>query len=296
MTIDVLPDDVLLETFDCYVDDAVYLDAWRTLVHVSRRWRSVVFGSPRRLNLRLLCGARTPVREMLTIWPPLPIIIREHDPSACNEDNVIAALEHHDRVCDIRLMGVTSSLLDKLLAAMREPFPALAYLDLETKDDTAPVIADTFLGGFAPHLETLLLTRIPIRFPGLRKLLLSTTDLAILSLSKIPHSGYFSPEAMATCLSALTRLERLNFEFEYPRSRPYRENRRPPPPTRALLPALRGLLFTGVSEYLEDLVARIDAPLLSDLLIGFFHQLIFDTPQLAQFISRSSRGQKDRGT
>ena len=53
------------------------------------------------------------------------------------------------------------------------------------------------------------------------------------------------------------------------------------------------MLFTGATEYLEDLVAQIDAPLLYELDMAFFHQLIFDTPQLAQFISRNSRRQKD---
>jgi len=43
----------------------------------------------------------------------------------------------------------------------------------------------------------------------------------------------------------------------------------------------------GVSEYLEDLVAQIESPLLDSLQIKFFHQLIFDTPQLARFISRT---------
>jgi hypothetical protein len=38
---------------------------------------------------------------------------------------------------------------------------------------------------------------------------------------------------------------------------------------------------------LEDLVARIDAPLLDTTHIWFFHQLIFNTPQLAQFIART---------
>jgi hypothetical protein len=47
------------------------------------------------------------------------------------------------------------------------------------------------------------------------------------------------------------------------------------------------LRFKGVGEYLEVLVARIDAPLLSNLNITFFHQLIIDTPLLAQFISRA---------
>lgn len=57
-------------------------------------------------------------------------------------------------------------------------------------------------------------------------------------------------------------LEVLRIEFESPRSRPPRESRRLPPLTRSVLPALIVLRFVGASEYLEDLVARIDAPLL----------------------------------
>jgi hypothetical protein len=38
---------------------------------------------------------------------------------------------------------------------------------------------------------------------------------------------------------------------------------------------------------LEDLVARIDSPLLDSLQIKYFHQLIFDTPQLTRFISHT---------
>jgi len=38
---------------------------------------------------------------------------------------------------------------------------------------------------------------------------------------------------------------------------------------------------------LEDLVARIDAPLLEFLYITFFHQLIFNTPQLTRFVTRT---------
>jgi hypothetical protein len=45
----------------------------------------------------------------------------------------------------------------------------------------------------------------------------------------------------------------------------------------------------GVSEYLEDLVAQIDTPLLDILEITFFHQFAFDTSQLAQFITRTPK-------
>ena len=47
-----LPDDVLLEIFDFIVEEEgrrgkVDFEKWHTLVHVCRRWRSLVFGSPR---------------------------------------------------------------------------------------------------------------------------------------------------------------------------------------------------------------------------------------------------------
>src|SRR5258707_15876333 len=84
VTIDVLPDVALLEIFDCYVnqvpeadDNSLGIEAWHTLVHVCQRWRTVVFGSPRRLDLRLFCTDKTPVREMLAVWPPLTIVVQQ---------------------------------------------------------------------------------------------------------------------------------------------------------------------------------------------------------------------------
>jgi hypothetical protein len=89
---------------------------------------------------------------------------------------------------------------------------------------------------------------------------------------------------MVICLSVLTRLESLVIKFESPRSR---QSRRPHPQTRTVLPVLTELRFSGVSKYFEDFVARIDTPRLSKLAITYFYQLIFDTPQLAQFIVRT---------
>ena len=291
VTIDMLPDVVLLEMFDFYVHEAWWIQPWCTLVHVCRKWRGVVFGSPRRLNLRLRCTGRTPVRETLYVWPVLPIVLSVNGNEMRCADNMIAVLEHNaDRICQSELLGFTSlsSLFDKVLAVTQQPFPALTHLDLRLREEgTAPVVPDSFLGGSAPQLQTVFLHRIP--FPGLLKPLLSATHLVIHSLLRIPHSGYISPEAMVTCLSSLTSLESLLIGFESPRSCPDRKGRRPPPLTRTLLPALNKLRFTGVSEYLEHLVARIDAPLLDQLDITFFHQLIFDTPQLAQFLSRTPK-------
>jgi hypothetical protein len=284
VTIDILHDDVLLEIFDYYMANAKFED-WQMLVHVCQKWRYVVFQSPLRLNLRILCSAETPVREKLAVWPPLPIVIKQYarPTSKCGEDNIIAALGHNDRVCEIN-MDIPSSLLESV--AMQKPFVALKDLGLYALDDVAPVVSDSFLGGSAPHLRLLAFIRIPIPFSVLGKLLLSAPNLVTISHYDIPHSGYFSPKEMVTCLSALTSLKVLSFKFKSPQSCPPREGR-PPPPTRSVLPALTKLRFTGVSEYLEDLVTRIDAPLLDFLDITFFHQLIFDTPKLVQFISRT---------
>jgi len=63
VTVDVLPDNVLLETFKFYLgkDDANEVnfnhnyDGWQMLAHVCDRWQCIVFASPRRLDLKLYC-------------------------------------------------------------------------------------------------------------------------------------------------------------------------------------------------------------------------------------------------
>ena len=286
-----LPDLPLLVIFDCYLHEARGIEAWRTLVHVCRKWRNLIFGSPYHLNLRLVCTARRPVRDMLEIWPPLPIVIFPYGLSKASTlaaDNIIAALERNDRIRHVELWQVSSSLLDKALAVMQGPFPVLTDLDIRCdEDEVASVVPDSFLGGFAPRLRRLSLDHIP--FPGLPKLLLSASDLVEIALWNIPHSGYISPSAMADCVSTLSSLKSLWILFQSSLSFPGVESRHPPPQTRFVLFSLTHFEFKGASDYLEDFVARINAPLLDHLNIGFFHQPTFDTPQLSQFVSRTPR-------
>jgi F-box-like len=274
-----LPDDVLLETFHFYVYDG-YM--WQSLVHVCRRWRSIVFGSPRYLDLQLVCTPRTPARDMLDVWPALPLVVQCGEPSEGSADNIIAPLERSDRVCQVRLSNVRISKLETFLAVMQKPFPELTHLELWSDDRPRPLIPESFLDGSAPRLEYLYLAGV--QFPRLPKLLSSTTHLNSLKLN-IPHSEYISPDAMGTALSALTSLKSFGLEFPSSHSRPDQESRGPPPSTRSALPVLRDFEFKGASEYLDDLVAHIDTPQLNKLEITFFENVALNAPQLIQSLN-----------
>ena len=287
VTIGTLSNDVLLEIFFFYVDQAKMTEQWHTLVHVCRRWRYLVFARPRRLCLRLLCTEKTPVRRMLDIWPALPIVIwNSGDPTSLVEgaDNIIAALEHHDRVRNISLWRIPNFLWERFTSVMQQPFPVLTSLALLPHANMVPTLPESFLGspGSTPRLKTLWLDSI--QFPTIQKLHLSAGGLAYLHIFNIPHSGYVSPIAMVTYLSPLTSLESLILGLHSPRSRPDGEGRHLPPLTRTVFPALTSLEFRGASEYLEGFISRVDVPLLNEIKIGFFNQLVWHNPQLLQFI------------
>ena len=253
-------------------------------MHVCRRWGSVVFGSSRRLELKLICTTETPARDTLDVWPALPLVVQGETE---NVDNIVALLECSDRIDQISFWGYKSYNWEGISEAMEVPFPELTYLWLRHYDKTKPVppLSDSFLAGSAPRLQLLTLDRIP--FPGLPKLLSTATHLTDLFLFNIPHSAYISPEAMVDCIATLTSLGGLALEFQSPQSRPDRESRPSPPSKRTVLPVLTDFRFRWVCEYLEVFVARIDAPELDFLDITYFNDIIFDTPQFTQFIGRT---------
>jgi hypothetical protein len=290
VSIDVLPDEVLLAIFKfCGARNTKQdTQAWQSLVHVCRRWRSVVFGSPNCLDLGLVCTAKTPVKDMLNIWPALPLYIprcRSWWSSSGVLDNIIAALECSDRVRTINLVCLPTQHLEKISAAMQVPFPELTDLRLHSYGTV--VLPDSFLGGSAARLRHLILFDTP--FPNLPKFLLSACHLVSLSIRMVPLSGYFSSEAMVAALSILTRLNILLLGDLSPpsRSRPDRASRRLPPPTRSVLSVLTYFSFEGDGEYLDDLVAHITAPRLNKLHVVFLTQIVSDTPHLTQFICRA---------
>jgi hypothetical protein len=305
-TIDVLPDNVLLETFEFYLgkdpadefDHGQNYDKWQTLVHVCSRWRSIMFASPRRLDLKLYCTRQHSVNsKMLDIWPAFPIVIYATQLKS-EEDvtNIIGALRHHNRVCKIYHSDEhqQDSPLLKEFAAIDEPFPALTSLQLSnSQGQNVTVLPDSFLGGSAPRLLSLNLDGIP--YPSIGKLLSSTTNLTRLILWNIPHSGHISPKTIVSCLSMLPRLESLHVGFQHPRSEAHRANRHPPPLTRVVRPNLTSLFFHGDIEYLEDILSHIEIPTLNLSSFHFFNQLVFDTPLLGHFIRRTETLKKIHG-
>ncbi|KAH9164284.1 hypothetical protein EDB89DRAFT_2017780 [Lactarius sanguifluus] len=92
---------------------------------------------------------------------------------------------------------------------------------------------------------------------------------------------------MVAGMAALTRLRSLSIEFKEPT--PCLEQKHLYPiPIRPVLPSLTSFWFQGNSEYLEDLVARIDCPRLNRIDIGYNRQRVnFQVSQIVEFINRS---------
>ena len=290
--IHVLSDDVLIHIFNLYRQDLEFYahnkswswHQWRALAHVCQRWRDIIFAWHNYLDVRIDCGSRSTAVKALDVWPTLPITIE----AMCNYkdgDGIIGVLEHRDRIIGIDLSGLSVSGLKTCTALMQEPFPILRTLSLSCNTNMPPVISEMFLGGSAPRLQRIKLWHVP--FPTLPKFLLSTRGLVELHIKDIPSTGYISPDVMATSLAMLPRLRSISIRFRSSRSFPTNlTTQSPPPPTRTVLPALTAFMFGGVSEYLEDLMARIDAPLLDNLDLQFFYQPTSGVPQLPQIIYR----------
>ena len=306
LTIDGLSDDVLLYVFNLYrqasqhhtdwwLEDGYVRDnsdrwPWRALARVCQRWRRIIFSWPSQLGVQVECKSGTAMAKVLDVWPDLPISIRSTlDHKNPDGEDIITELKHRDRLAEIKLWRLTKSQLERCATLMQGSFPILRtlVLSLHSEIPGAPVITDGFLGGSAPRLRELRLLYVP--FPTLPNLLLSATDLVDLCLDQIPSTGYISSDMMATCMSMLPRLQSLSIIFQSQESFPDLTNRRPPSPARAVLPALTTFRFKGVIEYSEDLMTRIDAPLLNYLCLEFFYRPVVDIPQVPQFINRTKQ-------
>ena len=267
---------------------------WNRLIQVCRRWRYLVLHSAFHLQVSLVCARGTPVADMLAHSPPVPLIIdhidEEYDVIAQeDEEGIILALQHHDRVRRIRIRK-SVSILQKLIIALDGEFPILEFLLIDHQRYHRPIIEyttnvnlpETFR---APYLRQLVTDNCatPIESPSLRTM----GNLVILELSKIPSSGYFHPDALIQWISLMPQLETFGIGFNCYNFRRdvERQLMRPPIITRATLPNLRSFGFGGTSAYLEALLPWLTTPLLEKLQVYFFNQMIYSIPHLRQFMN-----------
>ena len=290
----ILTDDILLEIFVFYrhtYDDALW--EWHVLVHVCRRWRQIVFESPRLLDLKIRCTTKTPAKENLSIWPAFPIAI-DFRPTLFDSipSNAVAAFEDTGRISYLKLdltelRSRTSSWSKTFTTLTSKPFPVLTHLiiHIPVEDGLAPPLPDDFLGGYAPRLQIIHLHNIA--FPALQTFLLSARHLVELRLHRIPRVDIISPVTMAMCLAELPRLKTLVLQFQsrYP---PHNTPVHSPPVTRPVHPALTSIEFTGPSYYLEGIVPHIDCPRLNQITISYMSWLRnFQFEQLFGFFNRT---------
>jgi hypothetical protein len=230
---------------------------------------------------------------MLANSPPLPLIIdhfdEDHDITADDEEGIILALQHRDRVRRIRLMNPIP-MLQKLINALEGEFPILEYLCVRHRRFVRPIVDHNMTLGppetfRAPHLRHLLLMSFSL--PIVSPVLTTMANLVTLSLTLIPSSIYFHPDALLQRLLHMPQLETLGVGFNsyYPSSDVERQLLQTPITTHVRLPNLRWFAFRGASAYLEALLPHVTIPLLERIEVHFFDQLTYPIIQLQQFMS-----------
>jgi hypothetical protein len=257
---------------------------WFKLTHVCRRWRGLILGSPTYLGLCLVCTHGTPVMDMLTHSPPLPLVIDYLDEITADEEGgMIFALEQRDRVRRIRIQ-LPIPKLQKFITITGE-YPILEYLIIGPLiEDHSSVlrIPETLE---APHLRHLSLTSFAL--PIGSRLLTTATGLVTLNLRINHPSNYFQPNALLQWLSFMPQLETLVIDLIPIRNLDVQRQPTRMPILHLTLPNLRWFGFQGTSVYVEAVAHQITTPRLEKLQILFFNQLTFSIPHLCQFMSRT---------
>jgi hypothetical protein len=139
--------------------------------------------------MELFYTCRKRIKKALGVWPAFPITVASIvSHSSILQENLLAVLEHHNRVRVIILRMMDSqSQLDEVAMAMQQP---LTVLRLGMSDWPVPILPNGFLGESAPSLRDIHLTGIS--FPALPRLLLSTRELTDLYLDNISLDQHFT--------------------------------------------------------------------------------------------------------
>jgi hypothetical protein len=258
------------------------------LVHVCRRWRGLILGSPTHLRVCLVCKHGTPVADMLTHSPPIPLFMSYNLPNselpAEDEEGITLALRHRDRVRSIYLHMPVASL-QKFIPAMDGEFPALEYLHISppANHDAHLTLPPTFE---APNLRYFKLNHFtsPIGYPFFS----TATGLVQLLLRWIYPSTYPHPNDFLWLLSLLPHLNAIWLSFcSDPNSDIERQMSQAPVTIHVISPSLHLFDFRGDSGFLEAILPHMAVPLLETFRVQFFNPLHFPVRHLANFIMRT---------
>ena len=293
MTINHIPDEVLLEIFNSYREDIdLYDQRWRKqhvwiyLTHVCRKWRAVIFASSSRLDLGITIGPKRPGHIKTILSGPLPIFIdfkSEVKNIGSARWRLLAALERHDRVREISFQGMNAKF-KMFFKETQRTFPVLESLSLSFQYNYKPKLPDTFLGG--PDSYNLHLRRLKLEdttLASISRFLSTATALTYLSL-KI--DTIFNPSverSLLACLQGMPCLCSLDLFLTN-----YHPSQSPTPKDIVVLLKLTRLYFQGNGVCLDVLAAGLSAPSLRDVnfrLMDYYHEVWPPILHLPRFIN-----------
>ena len=290
LTINHLPDELLIEIFDFYRQESERWTAqwstepeWFVLVHVCKRWRAVMFESASRLDLRLVLTAQRggDFEPILAHVPPLPIDMDYYyKRSGLNLHHVSDALEHPDRFRQITFRGPDRDL-NELLYAIEYPLPALESLDLVAEGDIDLDMPAMFLEG--PNLQLRSLQLNGISLPSISRLLSSAPALNDLTLS---FECNVHPEQAMSHLSHLQDMPCLRHLGLSLTSSCFPRNLPPPTktPKRFTLPKLTSFSYYGHGAFLITFISRFATLSLRDVKIQVLDDIDSPVLRLSRFI------------
>jgi hypothetical protein len=283
-------DDLLVEIFDfCRLDNIspnTYPrnNWWYTLAHVCQKWRRVLFATPTRLGITLVCNSRTPVKDLLANSPPsLPLVIYWGNPGTFDTDEsvkgAIAALGHQERVRRVTLR-MSENSLRKAFPCMAGRFPMLETLQLccSSPDEYLRKRGETRLPDKfeAPNLRHLQLSDLKLLPPALLVSSSSSSSIVTFSIGEIT----MEPDALMKYLAVMPQLKvlKIGVSFSIPSDRTERKEKElcagdKPDSAPLALTDLEEFEYQGISKYLEAVAARISAPFLKKLSITITNEI-----------------------
>ncbi|KAI0261344.1 hypothetical protein BC834DRAFT_972759 [Gloeopeniophorella convolvens] len=298
VSIDVLPDEILLEIFDFWhlmvledKNDPLFSDVltqgdWWILSIVCRRWRQILLGSPSRLRLCLHCNSYTP-DHILHFPYSLPLLMADIEAGHPWDLGYAPRLfEHMNRALKIALKG-SRYILAKLCAELVRSAPLLEHLVVET---STPGYVDTrlpsaFFNGSAPRLRRLRLDGIAIvDSPSFRAATARLVSLSVKLFRDLPVEHFLS---VLSHLPMLQELEVGNVEFAQEEMDWNIDSPPAPLAIRATLPRLSRLYLRTAYPWIALIVMSMEASSVTDLSI---HPFILNAascqlPSLSQLLA-----------